>query len=112
VARVRLRIASLPQGANWLACAGVAVLGGIGFTMALFIAGLAFPADTPRRGAPRRREARILLASAVAGVAGMLLLGRALPRPAASIERYIRHPSRFHALSDHANSSATTTTEL
>jgi NhaA family Na+:H+ antiporter len=81
---VRLRIASLPQGANWLACAGVAVLGGIGFTMALFIAGLAFPADTPRAALLDAAKLGILLASAVAGVSGMLLLGRALARPAAT----------------------------
>jgi NhaA family Na+:H+ antiporter len=79
---VRLRIAALPQGATWMACAGVAVLGGIGFTMALFIAGLAFPAGTPRAELLDAAKLGILVASAVAGIAGSLLLRRAAAKPA------------------------------
>jgi NhaA family Na+:H+ antiporter len=56
----------------------VAVLGGIGFTMALFIAGLAFPAGTPRAELLDAAKIGILGASAVAGVVGSLLLRRAL----------------------------------
>jgi NhaA family Na+:H+ antiporter len=75
---VRIGIASLPRGAPWMALAGVAVLGGIGFTMALFIAGLAFPAGTPRAALLDSAKLGILAASAVAGVLGSLLLRRAL----------------------------------
>ena len=39
---VRLRLAELPAGVTWRHIWGVAWLGGIGFTMALFIDGLAF----------------------------------------------------------------------
>jgi Na+:H+ antiporter, NhaA family len=78
---VRLRIAALPQGSSWVACLGVAVLGGIGFTMALFIAGLAFPAGTPRAELLDAAKLGILVASAIAGVAGSLLLRRAVARP-------------------------------
>ncbi|MCB9595354.1 MAG: Na+/H+ antiporter NhaA [Sandaracinaceae bacterium] len=39
---VKLRLADLPGGVSWLEVVGVAMLGGIGFTMALFVAGLAF----------------------------------------------------------------------
>ena len=40
---VRLKLATLPKGASWRLVYGVGWLGGIGFTMSLFIAGLAFP---------------------------------------------------------------------
>ncbi len=39
---VYLRLASLPKGVNWWHILGVAHLGGIGFTMSIFIANLAF----------------------------------------------------------------------
>ena len=40
---VRLRVAALPVGVRWLEVLVVGVVAGIGFTMALFIASLAFP---------------------------------------------------------------------
>lgn len=42
---VRLGIAGMLRGATWLQIYGVAMLCGIGFTMSLFIGGLAFPGD-------------------------------------------------------------------
>ncbi|KQS03270.1 sodium:proton antiporter [Sphingomonas sp. Leaf357] len=41
----RLGIARRPERASWLQVYGVASLAGIGFTMSLFIGGLAFPGD-------------------------------------------------------------------
>lgn len=41
----RLGIARRPEGAGWGQIYGVALLAGIGFTMSLFIGGLAFPGD-------------------------------------------------------------------
>jgi NhaA family Na+:H+ antiporter len=42
---VKLRLASLPQGVNWRQIHAAAWLGGIGFTMSLFIAALALSSD-------------------------------------------------------------------
>lgn len=71
---VRSGVASLPSGVNWRMLTGAGILGGIGFTMALFIAGLAFqdPAllDHAKVG--------VLAASAVTGVVGWLWLKSAL----------------------------------
>ncbi len=39
---VRLGIAALPASTNWRHIYGIALVAGIGFTMSLFIAGLAF----------------------------------------------------------------------
>jgi len=67
---VRSGAADLPSGSTWMHVHGVAWLGGIGFTMSLFIAGLAFasPAllDVAKLG--------ILGASTVAGIVGFLML--------------------------------------
>ena len=78
---VRMGLAALPTGVTWRAVRGVSLLGGIGFTMSLFIAGLAFP------GVPELNEDAkigIFVASLVAGVAGYLVL-RGF-RPAAGAE--------------------------
>jgi Na+:H+ antiporter, NhaA family len=64
---VKTRIASLPEGATWGQVAGVAVLCGIGFTMSLFIANLAFPGQEDQLAATK---VGILAASLLAGVAG------------------------------------------
>jgi NhaA family Na+:H+ antiporter len=39
---VKLKLATLPEGVNWKNLYGAGILAGIGFTMSLFIAGLAF----------------------------------------------------------------------
>ncbi len=76
---VRFRLAALPDDADWYRVFGVATLGGIGFTMSLFIAGLAF-------GDARLDAAKIgvLGGSLLTGVLGSLLLARADRRPVRS----------------------------
>lgn len=44
-AAVRLGLGQVPSGASWQSLGGVACLGGVGFTMSLFIAALAFDAS-------------------------------------------------------------------
>jgi NhaA family Na+:H+ antiporter len=80
-AAVRAGVATLPVGVSWRALHGVAWLGGIGFTMSLFIAGLAFGG---RPDLLTAAKLGILLASVFAGVAGWVLLRRmSAARPAA-----------------------------
>jgi NhaA family Na+:H+ antiporter len=67
---VRLGLASRPEGASWSQLAGVATVAGIGFTVPLFVADLAFPDG--RFQAPIKLG--LLLASVVAGAAGTLIL--------------------------------------
>jgi Na+:H+ antiporter, NhaA family len=71
---VRSGIASLPDGVSWRLIHGTAWLGGIGFTMSLFIAGLAF-GGSPSLLATAKLAT--LMASVVAGTIGWLLLRRA-----------------------------------
>jgi Na+:H+ antiporter, NhaA family len=69
---VRAGAADLPTGVSWRQVHGAAWLGGIGFTMSLFVAGLAFRdatmLDTAKLG--------ILGASVCAGLIGYILLRR------------------------------------
>jgi NhaA family Na+:H+ antiporter len=61
--------ARLPEGAGWASLAGGGFLCGIGFTMALFIANLALAGP-----ALAAAKVGILIASALAAGAGMLVL--------------------------------------
>jgi Na+:H+ antiporter, NhaA family len=72
---VKSRIATLPSSATWRDIYGIAWLGGIGFTMSLFIAGLAF-GDSPLMG---ESKIGIYAASLIAGVGGLLILSRRTP---------------------------------
>jgi NhaA family Na+:H+ antiporter len=68
------RMTRLPAGVGWAAIAGVGLLGGIGFTMALFIAMLAF-GESP---ALDQAKIGVLSASVCAAVIGYLLLRQTL----------------------------------
>jgi NhaA family Na+:H+ antiporter len=67
-------VAARPAGAGWRQCLGVAALCGIGFTMSLFIGGLAFEG----RGADHEVQVKlgVLAGSIVAGALGSLILWR------------------------------------
>jgi NhaA family Na+:H+ antiporter len=67
----RLLRAPLPDGCTWRQVHGVAWLAGIGFTMSLFLDGLAFKNDIAAFAAAK---AAILAASLLAGVVGFLVL--------------------------------------
>lgn len=67
---VKLRIADLPEGTKWLHVLGLGLLGGIGFTMSIFIALLSFQKPEYQNEA----KFAILVASVLAGIAGYLVL--------------------------------------
>ena len=67
---IQLRIAQLPSGIGWWELYGVALLGGIGFTMSLFISSLAFEGTT----LVTNDRLGILVGSIASALLGYLLL--------------------------------------
>jgi NhaA family Na+:H+ antiporter len=90
VLAVKTGLTRLPEGIGLQGLIGVGLLAGIGFTMSLFIASLAFP------DAAMLAQAKmgVLCASVVAALAGLAFLHRALPRPRPASVR----PSRADAV--------------
>jgi NhaA family Na+:H+ antiporter len=76
---VLLGVASLPDGVNWRVLTAGACLAGIGFTMSLFIAGLALEGP-----ALEAAKMGVLGGSVISGVIGMTLLIRFLRPPSDS----------------------------
>jgi NhaA family Na+:H+ antiporter len=76
IVAVRLGLAAFPAGVGPGAVFGAGLLGGIGFTMALFITALAF-GEGPLASAAK---VGVLAASLVACVLGVMVLWRVLPR--------------------------------
>jgi len=72
VLMVRLGLAVRPAGASWLQCLGTAVLCGIGFTMSLFIGGLAF--DGLDAAYETQVKLGVLAGSLLSGLAGTAIL--------------------------------------
>ncbi|MGI6217516.1 MAG: Na+/H+ antiporter NhaA, partial [Coriobacteriales bacterium] len=67
---VKTRLSSLPEHVNWSHMFGASLLGGVGFTMAIFVANLALDAPEVVMAA----KLAILCASVVAGVLGFTFL--------------------------------------
>jgi NhaA family Na+:H+ antiporter len=78
---IKLRLTELPEGTRWVHMIGLGLLGGIGFTMSMFISSLAY------QDAVILNQAKIgiLIASLVAGVSGYFLLKHTL-EPASEVE--------------------------
>ena len=71
---VTIGVSSLPKALNWKHIFGAGILGGIGFTMSIFITNLAYTGSEPMIDASKMS---ILLASLLAGGLGMLWLSLA-----------------------------------
>ena len=83
---VRLRIATMPSGVTRSHLFGISMLGGIGFTVALFIANLSF-SGVPGIGQDLLNQAKlgVFVGSFVSGICGFYILKAVLPKqPAAS----------------------------
>ena len=76
---VKLRLAPMPADANWKMMASVSMLGGIGFTVSLFIANLSFGA-AEQADILNHAKLGIVVGSLLAGILGFLLLSATLPR--------------------------------
>lgn len=78
---VELRWAPMPEGSNWVQMAAVALLGGIGFTVSLFIANLSFGTGDPYLSVIlNNAKLGILVGSLLAGFLGWLILHISLPQ--------------------------------
>jgi NhaA family Na+:H+ antiporter len=67
---VKLKISELPEDLNWKSIFGVSFLGGIGFTMSIFITLLAFSDGEHIDNA----KIMILVSSLIAGIIGLVYL--------------------------------------
>lgn len=67
---VKTGLANLPENVNWMHMLGAAILGGVGFTMAIFVANLAYADELLVTEA----KLSILIASAAAGIVGFFFL--------------------------------------
>lgn len=73
---VKMKIGSLPADSRWSYIFGAGILGGIGFTMSIFISLLAF--DNPIQ--IDQSKIAIIVASLVAGTGGLIWLKLSLPK--------------------------------
>ncbi|MFZ0014277.1 MAG: Na+/H+ antiporter NhaA [Acidimicrobiia bacterium] len=73
---VRFGLGKLPAGTTWTHVLGLAAVAGIGFTVSLFVAGLAF--DDPHMS--ELAKVGIFTGSLISGILGSIILSRARPR--------------------------------
>lgn len=68
---LRLKLAELPEGVNFTQIVGVAILAGVGFTMSIFIANLAFVDNSTFMDSAK---IGIIVGSLISGVVGAVIL--------------------------------------
>ena len=78
---IKTKVASMPTGTSWKSFASVCMLCGIGFTVSMFIADLAYsPLGVEGREMLDMAKLGILCGTIISAVVGALLLGRTLPK--------------------------------
>ena len=77
---IKLGLARLPEGAGWAGLYGVSILAGVGFTMSLFIGGLAFENVELDLDIIFDERLGIILGSLLSGIVGFLVLYKVLPK--------------------------------
>ncbi len=78
-AAIKSGIVSMPQNSSWKMLASVAMLGGIGFTVSLFIANLSFGNDLGNQELLNQAKLGIIIGSIVSGLIGYFMLRYSLP---------------------------------
>lgn len=73
---VKLKLTKLPKDLNWKKIAGVGMLGGIGFTMSIFVTLLAFDHNEIINNS----KFMILIASLISGIIGFIWLNKVLTK--------------------------------
>ncbi|MFA6831474.1 MAG: Na+/H+ antiporter NhaA [Bacteroidaceae bacterium] len=75
---IKIRLVRLPDNMNWPMVAGVALLGGIGFTVSLFISNLSFADTAP--ALLNQAKMGVFSGTIIAGTLGVLVLSFVLPK--------------------------------
>ena len=75
---VKFKITPMPSGMTWKNLSGIALLGGLGFTVSLFIANLSFGSSNPEL--LNQAKLGVLTGTALAGLLGYLVLKLVLPK--------------------------------
>ena len=76
---VKLGLAPMPAHSNWKMIASIALLGGIGFTVSLFIATLSFGGSAAQTDILNHAKLGIVAGSLLAGISGFIILHYTLP---------------------------------
>ena len=75
---IKSKLVPMPAGMDWKNIAGVSLLGGIGFTVSLFVANLSFAGDHPEL--LNQAKFGVLVGTIVAGILGYVVLNLVLPK--------------------------------
>lgn len=77
---IKFGLAPMPHNSNWKMLGAIAILGGIGFTVSVFIANLSFADGANDAIYLSNAKLGIIIGSLFSGVVGYFMLSRVLPR--------------------------------